>query len=271
MQPADFQFLAKLIHDRSGIALTPDKDYLLESRLLPIARVHGISDLAGLVARLRTAPDEAMLKEIIEAMTTNESSFFRDGKPFEQLKQHVLPMLAEKQRLIKRLRIWSAACSTGQEPYSTAMLLLEESAKMPGFAHEIVGTDLAQKVVDRAKQGMFSQFEVQRGVPITMLLKYFAQQSDSGWQLKENVRSMVQYRTLNLLESYAAMGKFDLIFCRNVLIYFDDPTKQSIIEKMAQCLHPHGLLILGSTETAVDPKGIYVPYKDCRGMYALKG
>jgi chemotaxis protein methyltransferase CheR len=270
MNPQDFAFLADLLKKRSGLTLSDDKAYLIESRLTPIARAQGLADISALCNHIRTHPKEVLLVEITEAMTTNESSFFRDIKPYELLRQKILPMLMEKIGAGRRIRIWSAACSSGQEPYSIAMCLEEDKAKMPGWSFEIVATDLAQKVVDKAKQGIYSQFEAQRGLPIQMLVKYFSSLPDTSWQIKDMVRNMVQFRTYNLLDDYGALGRFDLVFCRNVLIYFDDPIKAAITEKMSRLLMPHGILIIGSTESLVDPKGLFTPVEEFRGAYRLK-
>lgn len=268
--PEEFKLLADLLKKRSGIALTEDKHYLLESRLLPIARTRELQDISQLCAQIRSQPGEDLLTEIIEAMTTNESSFFRDIKPYEQLRNVVFPILMKDVPHQKRLRIWSAACSTGQEPYTIAMCIKEDAAKLPGMNFDIVATDLAKKVVDKAKLGIYSQFEAQRGLPIQMLIKYFTSLPDTSWQLKDNIRSMVDFKTKNLLEEYAPLGKFDIIFCRNVLIYFEDDTKTHITEKMARSLQPHGLLILGSTESLIDPTHLFTPFQEFRGAYRLK-
>lgn len=270
MTPEEFQFLAGMVKKRSGITLGDDKMYLIESRLLPIARARGLQGLSELCAQVKSNPPEDLLVEITEAMTTNESSFFRDIKPYEALRQQVLPMLMEKTGIQKQIRIWSAACSTGQEPYTVAICLQEDVAKMPGWRFDIVASDLAKKVVDKAQQGIYSQFEAQRGLPIQILLKYFTSLPDTSWQLKDNIRSMVQFRLQNLLEEYTALGKFDIIFCRNVLIYFDDATKAQITEKMARSLQPHGVLIIGSTESLVDPSGKFTAMENFRGAYVLK-
>lgn len=269
MQPAEFQFCSDLLKKRSGLALTEDKGYLIESRLLPVARNHGCETVPALIQLVRTNGKEAILSEITEAMTTNESLFFRDAKPFEYLRQTMLPAykaVAGK----SALRIWSAACSTGQEPYSTAMCLQEESVKMPGWNYEIVGTDLANKVLDKAKEGIYSQFEVQRGLPIQMLIKYFTQLPGTTWQVKEPLRAMVKYRAQNLLEDFSALGKFDIIFCRNVLIYFDEMTRARVVERLSKALSPKGHLFLGSTETIIDKSQLFVAVEQCRGLYLLK-
>jgi len=270
MKPDEFKLLADLLKKRSGLTLTEDKVYLIESRLLPVARIRNLRDLSHLCELVRLNPAEDMLVEITEAMTTNESSFFRDIKPYDHLRQIVFPMLMQKLSMQKHMRIWSAACSTGQEPYSVAICIQEDAAKMPGWRFDIVATDLAGKVVEKAKLGIYSQFEAQRGLPIQMLIKYFQALPDTSWQLKDAIRSMVQFRTQNLLENYSPLGKFDIIFCRNVLIYFDDATKAQITEKMTCALQPHGILILGSTESLVDPKGRFTALDEFRGAYRLK-
>lgn len=270
MRPEDFQFFADLLKKRSGLTLTQDKVYLIESRLLPIARTQGLGDIAQLCAMLRTRPTEDLLVEITEAMTTNESSFFRDIKPYDQLRNIILPMQMQKLGAQKSMRIWSAACSTGQEPYSISMCLQEDAIKLAGWRFEILASDLAKKVVDKAKEGVYSQFEAQRGLPIQMLVKYFTARPDTSWQLKDNIRSSVQFRTQNLLESYDHLGKFDIIFCRNVLIYFDDAIKAQVTDKMARALQKTGVLMIGSTESLVDPKGLFTPIPEIRGGYVLK-
>ena len=212
MQIQDFKYLAEILKKRSGLALTDDKEYLIESRLLPIARSKNLSDIGALCNFLRTKPSEALLMEITEAMTTNESSFYRDIRPFEALRNIVFPIVMQKNAVTKSIRIWSAACSSGQEPYTIAMCIQEDLAKLNGFRFDIVASDLAKKVVDKAREGIYSQFEAQRGLPIQMLVKYFSSLPDSSWQIKELIKNMVQFKTHNLLEDYGALGKFDIIF-----------------------------------------------------------
>lgn len=269
MQAGEFQFISDLLKKRSGLALTEDKGYLLESRLTPIAQTYGCKTLGALIDLVRAGGKEALINEIVEAMTTNESLFFRDGKPFDYLRQ---TLLGEYKNMAGKssLRVWSAACSTGQEPYTIAMCLLEDAAKLPGWRFEIVGTDLANKVLDKAREGKYSQFEVQRGLPIQMLIKYFTQLPNTTWQIKDTMRSMVSYRMQNLLEDCSGLGKFDMIFCRNVLIYFDEPTKAQVIERLSKSLLAGGHLFLGSTETIIDPKQLFAPVDGCRGLYKLK-
>ncbi|MDX1974563.1 MAG: protein-glutamate O-methyltransferase CheR [Rickettsiales bacterium] len=269
MRTDEFQFLVALLKQRSGLMLTDDKTYLIESRLLPIARNQGVADISALCELLRKSPREELLIEVTEAMTTNESSFFRDIKPYDSLRKLVFPRIMEANQASKKMRIWSAACSTGQEPYSISICIQEDQAKMPGWTFDIIGTDIAQKVIEKAQRGIYSQFEAQRGLPIQLLIKYFMQQPDTSWQLKDMVRSMVQYRTFNLLNSYSALGMFDIIFCRNVLIYFDEGSRAQVTEKMARSLNPKGVLILGSTETLIDPNGYFKPLPDFYGAYQL--
>lgn len=270
MQPADFSYLSELLKRCSGLALTDDKEYLINSRLLPIARQIGLEDISQLCQHMQEHADDKLLAEVVEAMTTNESSFFRDIKPFEQLRTMLLPELMAQQNRPRKLRIWSAACSSGQEPYSIAMCLEEEMENIRGYHIEIIASDLAGKVVDKARQGIYSQFEVQRGLPIQLLVKYFTQQEETLWKVKDNIRDRVQFYTLNLLSSYEMLDKFDIIFCRNVLIYFDHTTKAAITRKMKGALKPHGILVIGSTESLTDPEGLFTPIGDFRGAYRLK-
>ncbi len=270
MQEQDFQYLAGILKQRSGLSLSSDKAYLIESRLLPIARGQNLLDIPQLCNLLRTRPNEDLLVEITEAMTTNESSFYRDIKPYEYLRNIVFPMIMARSPTQKSLRIWSAACSTGQEPYTISMCIKEDAVKLAGYNFEIIATDLAKKVVDKAKQGIYSQFEAQRGLPIQMLVKYFTSLPDTSWQIKDIICSMVKFKLQNLLGDYSSLGKFDIIFCRNVLIYFDEATKAQITEKMSRSLTTGGVLIIGSTESLIDPRGLFEPLDNFRGAYKLK-
>ncbi|MFA5122297.1 protein-glutamate O-methyltransferase CheR [Zavarzinia sp.] len=267
MNPADFQFLADLLKTRSGLVLSGDKGYLVESRLLPIARKRGLGSLDGLAAALRRR-DEALIRDVVEAMTTNESFFFRDNTPFDLFKGYVLPRLMETRAGEKRIRIWSAACSTGQEPYSLAMLLSEQKAVLAGWRIEIVGTDISAEVLTRAKNGLYTQFEVQRGLPIQLLVKYFKKDGEQ-WRIAPEIRSMVQYREFNLLDSFASLGRFDMVYCRNVLIYFDQPTKSQILDRIARLMPDDGMLCLGAAETVLGLTNRFKPVKDRRGLYEV--
>ena len=266
MNVDDFNLLAKLIKDRSGLTLTRDKAYLLESRLLPVARKWNLKNLDELVARLRTKQEQPLIRDVVEAMTTNESFFFRDIKPFDQFKQVVLPYLMQARAASRTIKIWSAACSSGQEPYTLAMILKEEKARLAGWNIDILATDLSTDILAKAQAGLYSQFEVQRGLPIQLLVKYFKQAGDR-WQIDAAVREMVRYRPFNLLDELSGLGQFDVIFCRNVLIYFDQPTKQMVLERMAKQLAPDGFLYLGGAETVVGITDKFQPMANHRGIY----
>ena len=262
----DFNLLSKLIKDRSGLALTKDKAYLLESRLLPVARKWNLKSLDELVMRLRTRSEAGLVRDVVEAMTTNESFFFRDIKPFDQFKQVVLPFLLQARGTTRNIKVWSAACSSGQEPYTLSMMLKEERQKLIGWNVDILATDLSTEILAKAQAGLYSQFEVQRGLPIQLLVKYFKQAGDR-WQIDSAIREMVRYRPFNLLDDLSGLGQFDVIFCRNVLIYFDQPTKQMVLERMARQLAPDGFLYLGGAETVVGITDKFQPMANHRGIY----
>jgi chemotaxis protein methyltransferase CheR len=263
--PADYDYLRTLLKERSGLDLSADKQYLVESRLVPLARRVGLSGIPDLVQKMRGSA-EALVKDVVEAMTTNETFFFRDKVPFDHLSGTILPALLSARASRKQLRIWSAASSTGQEPYSIAMCLKERAAELAGWRIEIVATDLSQEVLEKSKAGIYSQFEVQRGLPIQLLVKYFTQNGEF-WQLNSDIRGMVSHRQLNLLQDFSHLGKFDVIFCRNVLIYFDQPTKLSIFERLAKMIEADGMLMLGAAETVVGMTDAFKPYPDRRGLY----
>jgi chemotaxis protein methyltransferase CheR len=203
---------------------------------------------------------------VVEAMTTNETFFFRDKLPFDHLSEEIIPALAQARAARRSLRIWSAACSTGQEPYSIAMCLKEAGPLLAGWRVEIVATDLSLAVLEKSKSGLFSQFEVQRGLPINLLVKYFKQLGEV-WEIAPELRAMIQFRQLNLLQDFSQLGSFDLIFCRNVLIYFDQPTKISIFERLAKRMEPDAYLALGAAETVVGLTDAFKPHPERRGIY----
>ncbi len=266
MKPDEFDFIVQLLKKRSGLVVSKDKLYLLESRLLPVARKRGIQNMAELVASIRRFPDETLLRDITEAMTTNESFFFRDTHPFDQFRQLTLPALLKSRADQKRIRIWCAAASTGQEPYSLAMILKEEAAKLMGWRVEILATDLSREVLERARQGIYNPFEVQRGLPPTLLTKYF-KKVDDNWQINPEIRSMVTYQEFNLLNNMTGLGKFDVIFCRNVLIYFDQETKGTVLNNLAKLLPQDGYLYLGGTETILGVSDAFKQPPGQRGIY----
>ena len=268
MNRDDFDMICRLLRQRSGLVLSPDKAYLMESRLLPVARKWKLAGFEDLVKSIRTKPDEALVRDVVEAMTTNESFFFRDIKPFDQFKELVLPAMLKNRAGQRRLRIWSAACSSGQEPYSLAMILSEMAAQLAGWTIEIIATDLSSEILARAKEGVYSQFEVQRGLPVTLLVKYFTQSGDR-WQINPKIRSMVDYREFNLLADPGPLGRFDVVFCRNVLIYFDQETKAKVLDRLANLMPEDGFLFLGGAETVLGLTERFKLINGQRGVYGV--
>jgi len=263
--PTDYEYLQRVLKDRSGLVLSADKHYLVESRLIPLARRAGVGGIAELVQKMK-AGAEPIIVSVVEAMTTNETFFFRDKIPFEHFSQTMLPAMMEARRNRRALRIWCAACSTGQEPYSLAMMLKDMGSALSGWRVEIVATDLSQEVLEKSRAGIFTQFEVQRGLPIQMLVKHFTQNNEL-WQLSAEIRGMVQFRQFNLLHDFSQLGTFDLIFCRNVLIYFDVDAKVEVLDRLARVIEPDGFLVLGAAETVVGITDSFGPYPDRRGLY----
>jgi len=265
--PLEYDHLRKLLKERSGLVLSSDKQYLVESRLLPIVRKNGLATLGELVQRLKVPNVEPLIVEVVEAMTTNESFFFRDKIPFDHFRETIVPALLAARASQRRIRIWCAAASTGQEPYSLAMCVKEMAGQLAGWRVEIIATDLSLEVLEKAKAGVYSQFEVQRGLPIQLLVKYFTQIGET-WQISPEIRSMVQYRPFNLLDDFGTLGRFDAVYCRNVLIYFDQPTKVDVLERIARMLESDGYLVLGAAETVVGLTEAFKPMADRRGLYA---
>jgi chemotaxis protein methyltransferase CheR len=266
MTPDDYDYLRRLLKERSGLVLAADKQYLVESRLLPVARRAGFMGLGDLVLRLKGPAGEPLVVEVVEAMTTNESFFFRDKIPFEHFRDTIVPALMAARAAQRRIRIWCAAAATGQEPYSLAMSLKEMGSHIAGWRIEIVATDLSNEVLEKAKAGVYSQFEVQRGLPIQLLIKYFSQVGET-WQIAPELRAMVQFRQLNLLGDFSHLGVFDLVFCRNVLIYFDQATKTDVLDRVARVTERGGYLVLGAAETVVGLTDSFKPCADRRGLY----
>ncbi|UFN51135.1 protein-glutamate O-methyltransferase CheR [Roseomonas sp. OT10] len=264
---AAFAEIAALVRARAGIVLTEDKGYMLDTRLGSVLRRHGLADLDALAARLRAPLSGPLATEVTEALTTNESSFFRDGRPFEHLRS-ALPKLAAARPAGQRLRLWSAACSTGQEAYSAAMILRGLAPLLGGRGAEILGTDLSREVVARAREGLFTQFEVQRGLPVQMLVQHFRQEG-GRWRISAPLREMTRFEVGNLLDDQRGRGTFDVIFCRNVLIYFDPPTKRRVLEMLADRLAPDGVLYLGGAETVLGLGTRLVPVPGERGPHVL--
>jgi chemotaxis protein methyltransferase CheR len=265
----DYEFLRKLLRDKSGLDLSADKQYLIESRLLPLARKAGLPGISELVQKLRDG-NGGLIGQAVEAMTTNETFFFRDKVPFDHFREAIMPELLKVRTNRKSVRIWCAAGSTGQEPYSLAMCLKEMGAALSGWRVEILATDLSQEVLEKSKAGLYSQFEVQRGLPIQFLVKHFKQAGEL-WQINSDIRGMIQHRQLNLLHDFSQLGSFDVIFCRNVLIYFDQETKVNIFGRLAKSMEPDGFLVLGAAETVVGLTDAFKPLAERRGLYRPSG
>ncbi len=250
--PDEYAFIEALLKKHSGLSLGPGKEYLLESRLPPVAVTYGHADVNALIAAMRrTTPPAPLVKHVCDAMTTNETLFFRDNKPFVALEKEILPAAAQRARALGRpLRIWCAASSTGQEPYSIAMIVAQTEHLLGGTKVEITATDYSAAALARAKAGVYNQFEVQRGLPIQLMMKYFTQVPE-GYAIKPEIRQRVTYQEINLLDPFPSYWQFDIIFCRNVLIYFDVPTKKDVIDRMARLLTPGGSMFLGGTESTL--------------------
>jgi len=267
--PPDYEYLRKLLKDHSGLDLSADKQYLIESRLLPLSRKSGLAGISELVQKMKGGAP-TLVAQVVEAMTTNETFFFRDKVPFDHFRDAIMPEMLKARAGRKSIRIWCAAGSTGQEPYSLAMSLKEMGAALAGWRVEIIATDLSTEVLEKSKSGVYSQFEVQRGLPIQLLVKYFKQNGEL-WQVSPELRAMVQHRQLNLLHDFSQLGTFDIIFCRNVLIYFDQDTKINIFGRLARMMEQDGFLVLGAAETVVGLTDVFKPFPDKRGLYRPSG
>jgi len=268
MTPTNFQSLCTFLKKRSGLVLTADKAYLAESRLSPVARRLGHGSLDALAESLRTGRSPTLELAVIEAMATNETSFFRDKVPFERLRSLVIPRLIEARASSKRLNIWCAAASTGQEPYSVAMVLKELEPQLHGWRIDVLATDISPAVLEKARSGVYSQFEVQRGLPIQQLVKHFTQEGEV-WRISADLRGLVRYRELNLLDEFSGLGQFDIVFCRNVLIYFDRDTKVDVLGRLAKSLSSDGYLVLGAAESVIGLNDALRALPDERGLYQL--
>jgi chemotaxis protein methyltransferase CheR len=266
MTPDDFDWLRAFLKERSGLALSAEKQYLVDTRLAPVIRAKSLANMSALIRAVRGDPHSDLATLVLETMTTNESLFFRDKIPFENFRNVIAPALRDSRAKERKLRIWCAACSAGQEPYSLAIAIREYQLFPADWTIEIVATDLCSAVLDRARQGLYTQFEVQRGLPIQLLVKYFAKVGES-WQVNSVIRDMVSYSRFNLLEPYGRLGRFDVIFCRNVLIYFDIATKIDVLERLARQTAPDGYLSLGAAETVIGLTQAFAPLPDHRGLY----
>ena len=270
MNITDFEIYKDLLKEKSGLVLSAEKIYLIESRLSPIAKKWNFDSLDVMTRVLKGVPDHKLVYDIIEAMTTNETSFFRDSRPFDLFTNFALPHAMKHCASKKRLRIWCAAASSGQEPYSVAMLLKERAAELAGWNIEIIGTDISREILAQASTGSYSQFEVQRGLPIQLLMKYFTQDNNK-WLISDSIKKMVKFQYFNLLDPMALLGVFDIILCRNVLIYFDNDDKKRILERMTKQMGDDALLFLGGAESVFGVTDALKPLPGKHGIYAKPG
>ena len=262
-----FAALQSFLLRSSGLSLDRDKQYLVEARLMPVVQQAGLASLNDLIAKIET--DRALAKKVTEAMTINETFFFRDRQPFEGFRQVILPELMKARGKTRRLRIWSAACSTGQEPYSLAMILDEEARALMGWNVEIVASDIADSVLKKAREGAYTHFEVQRGMPTPHLVRYFTKRKDH-WTVNQTIRARVNFRQQNLMEDFSHLGVFDAIFCRNVLIYFAPEQKRDVLNRAARSLAPDGYLVLGAAESVIGHSTEFKPHDDHRAILARR-
>lgn len=270
MTGPDYEHFCRLVRQRSGLVLTPEKAYLVSSRLAPVARAEGLSTVAELLAVLRMGASETLLQQAVDVMATHESYFFRDAAPFEQLAEAVLPPLIAARQAQRTLRIWCAACSSGQEPYSVAMILMEMGYRLAGWKLEILATDMSEPILRKASAGLYNDFEVNRGLSPERQARWFKQEPD-GWRVSPKLQQMVRFRPHNLLQGSAGLGVFDVIFCRNVLIYFDIETKRQILDHVSRAMAADGSLLLGSAETVLGVSSAVEPVPGLRGLYRPAG
>jgi chemotaxis protein methyltransferase CheR len=260
---SELKELGKFLHEASGLMMDDNKTYLIESRLAPLLRRTGLANISELLKTIKSGGDPNLKQNVIDSMMTNETFFFRDRVPFDNFRDVILPQMIDLRRDRKHIRIWCAAASTGQEPYSLAMILDEEMKKLAGWNIEIVATDLSSSALARAREGRYTQFEVQRGLPISYLLRYFSNEGET-WRINEYMRTKVQFGEFNLLSNFYHFGQFDVIFCRNVLIYFDLDVKKDVLGRLSGALTKDGFLITGSAETVVGLSDKLIPHPSLR-------
>jgi chemotaxis protein methyltransferase CheR len=266
MTPDDVETLRLLVHARSGVLVDATRTYPIETRLAPVARREGFASIEDLVEAIRERRDERLVWAATEAMLSSETSFFRDKGPFNIFRDEILPQLAADRR-DRPIRVWSVACATGQEPYSLAMIMDDERPKLHGARIDLFGSDLSERALEKARSGIYTQFEVQRGLPIRLLVRHF-EKADEAWVLAARIRQMVRWRRVNLLADLRALGQFDVIFCRNVITAFDAPTRRRVLEQLARALPDDGWLVLGLDETVVGLTEALRPVQGRRGVYA---
>jgi chemotaxis protein methyltransferase CheR len=266
MRPDDVETIRAMVHARSGVVIDPEKTYQIETGLAPVARRAGFASLPDLVQAIRAQRDERLLWAATEALTSSETSFFRDRAPFRLFREEILPTLVAE-RGDRPIRVWCAAAGTGQEPYSLAMVLDDEQAKLAGARVELFASDISERSIERAQRGLYTQFEVQRGLPIRLLVRHF-EKVDEQWSLSARIRQMVRWRRINLLADLRPLGRFDVIFCRNVITSFDEPTRRRVLDQLADALPEDGWLLLGADEIVGGASERLKPVAGRRGVYA---
>jgi chemotaxis protein methyltransferase CheR len=268
---AEFDYLRSLIKEHSAIILEDGKEYLVEMRLMSLARIDGFANVGALILDLKAKPFGEAHRKVIDAMTTNETSFFRDLHPFETLKNEVIPEFLKKRATSKQLNIWFAACSSGQEPYSVAMMLNHNFPQLSSWRLNLTAGDLSRLMLEKCRLGIYSQLEINRGLPAPLLIKYF-KKDDAAWQIKEEIRRMIKFSELNLTKNWVPMPAMDIVFIRNVLIYFNMETKKAIFAKIRKVLKPDGILFLGGAETTLNIDDNFERVQSGRTVYyKLKG
>lgn len=267
LTPANYELLRKMLKEVSGLNLTDNKMYLVETRLQTVAKDYGYTSLNQLIDGLKGPKLQKLKVDISEAMATPETFFFRDKKPFDQFKNYVLPRIMEKNKNSKTINIWCGASSSGQEPYSLAMIVDElKLTTLVGWNVKILASDFSDKILKKAKAGIYSQFEVQRGLPIQYLMKNFQQQPD-GWHVKDHIKKLIEFRNFNLLQSPAHLGRFDVVFCRNVLFYFEVPDKANILKNIEGIMNPGAMMFLGAAESTIGVTDVFASVKEEKGIY----
>lgn len=267
----DFDLIRKLLREHSAIVLEPDKQYLVETRLAPLVRQLQLQSIGDLIAQLRSQPGNGLCRQVVEAMVNTETSFFRDRHPFDELRKVVIPDLIARRREQRRLNVWCAACSSGQEPYSLALLFREHFPELDRWKISLLASDLSREVLTRARRGHFNQIEVNRGLPAALRVKYF-EHHGADWRLKPALRNMVDFQEINLAQPWPSLPRMDLVLIRNVMIYFDVETKKVILERLARLLKPDGYLLLGGAETTFNLNESYRRVESLKsGFYQLIG
>jgi chemotaxis protein methyltransferase CheR len=264
MSPDQIAIVADLVRRRSGVQIDIDKTYVIETRLQPVARREGFTSIGELIAELQDKREEGLIWSVVEAMSNTETQFFRDRRPFQQIRDDILPVLAQTRR--SEARIWSLGCSTGQEPYSLAMLFDEERGRFPGLKIDILAGDISERCLEKAHSGVYSQFEVQRGLPARLLVKHF-DKIDESWVLSSRIRQMVRLERANVLKDLKGAGPFDVILCRNVLTRFEPSVRAGVLHQLAQALAEDGYLIMGATEAFDELSPVFRPVAARPGLF----